>query len=184
MHRHPDYKGLNQPQQKKIQPNNNSRTKTTEALTTWIEQKCSATVTLQQKTLIHHISNIQYNFIFSTISNPSFSSSLPFPETPFNSNPACVTAHRKIILPSQILLLQALSFISTLASLLANPLLFIAIPSPETAFIYSPSVSEGFHHTYSAEKRLFSPQITLTWICIHILSMLDSKYVFLLEKYK
>lgn len=46
MHRHPDYKGLNQPQQKKIQPNNNSRTKTTEALTTWIEQKRSATLTL------------------------------------------------------------------------------------------------------------------------------------------
>lgn len=70
IHRHSDYKELNQPQQKKIQPNNN-RTKTTEALTTWVEQKCSATVTLSsaEDTNSSHIQNS-----FFSIPNHSFSS--------------------------------------------------------------------------------------------------------------
>lgn len=72
IHRHPDYKRLNQPQQKKNQPNN--KTKTTDALNTWIEQKCSATVTLSSSkdTNSSHIQNS-----FFSISNHSFSSFQP-----------------------------------------------------------------------------------------------------------
>lgn len=74
--KHPDSKGLNQTQQKKIQLNN-SGAKTIQALTIWVEQKCSATETLSSvdDSNSSGIQNWIFVFFFPTTYSPSISSS-------------------------------------------------------------------------------------------------------------